>query len=182
MDIEEEGPELDMSAARGFAPQNDFAKTDVKRGDAAAAMASAPQKLQQAYSTPVEHHNPMEPSASTAVWGGEKLILYDATQWVVGTRNVAADTLGIPRDNVHIVSSFVGGGFGCKGFVWPHCILAAIAAKQTGHPVKVALTRQQMFTGVGHRGATEQKISLGADASGKLLAISHENLTHASMV
>jgi xanthine dehydrogenase YagR molybdenum-binding subunit len=110
------------------------------------------------------------------------LTVYDATQWVVGTRNVVADTLGIPRANVHIISSFVGGGFGCKGFVWPHSILAAIAAKQIGRPVKVALTRQQMFTSVGHRGATEQKVALGADVSGKLLAISHENLTHASMV
>ncbi|MEO8131103.1 MAG: xanthine dehydrogenase family protein molybdopterin-binding subunit [Bryobacteraceae bacterium] len=182
VETEEEGPQMEMSPARSFAPKDDFAKTDVKRGDAAAALASAPQQFHQVYTTPVEHHNPMEPSGSTAVWNGSKLTVYDATQWVVGTRNVVADTLGIPRADVHIISSFVGGGFGCKGFVWPHSILAAIAAKQIGRPVKVALSREQMFTSVGHRGATDQKVGLGADASGVLLAIQHENLTEASMV
>ena len=77
---------------------------------------------------------------------------------------------------------FVGGGFGCKGFVWPHSIAAAIAARHVKRPVKLALTRQQMFTSVGHRGATRQTIVLGADASGKLLSIEHENLTDASTV
>jgi xanthine dehydrogenase YagR molybdenum-binding subunit len=116
------------------------------------------------------------------VWEGNKLTLYEATQWVVGARNVVADTLGIRREDVHIVSSFVGGGFGCKGFIWPHSVCAAIAARHVGRPVRVALTRQQMFTSVGHRGATRQKMALGADASGKLLAIEHENLTDASTV
>ncbi len=124
----------------------------------------------------------MEPSASTAVWEGNKLTLYEATQWVAGARNVVADTLGMPREDVHIISRFVGGGFGCKGFIWPHSVCAAIASRHVGRPVKVALTRQQMFTSTGHRGSTRQKMSLGADPSGKLLAIQHENLTDASMV
>lgn len=124
----------------------------------------------------------MEPSASLAVWEGDKLTLYEATQWVAGARNVVADTLGMRREDVHIVSSFVGGGFGCKGLIWPHSVCAAIAARHVGRPVRVALTRQQMFTSTGHRGATRQKIVLGADSSGKLLAIEHENLTHASPV
>jgi xanthine dehydrogenase YagR molybdenum-binding subunit len=182
VDVEEESPTLDIDAGEKFKPGDDFAKTSYKRGDPAEAMQSASHKVNETYTTPVEHHNPMEPSASTAVWEGDKLTLYDATQWVAGTRNVVADTLGISREKVHIISSFVGGGFGCKGFVWPHVICAAIAAKQVGRPVKVALTRQQMFTSVGHRGATQQKMGLGADSSGKLVAIRHENVTHASFV
>lgn len=182
VEVEEEEPSLDLERAERFQPADDFAKTEYQRGNAAAALESAAQRIRQIYTTPVEHHNPMEPSASMAVWNGKKLTLYDATQWVAATRNVVADTFGIPREDVHIVSSFVGGGFGCKGFVWPHSVCAAIAARQLGRPVKVVLTRQEMFTSVGHRGSTRQTIELGADNSGKLTAIHHENLTDASMV
>jgi xanthine dehydrogenase YagR molybdenum-binding subunit len=182
VEVEEEAPVVDMDKGEKFQPPDDFAKTKYARGDVKGALASALHRMTQTYTTPVEHHNPMEPSASLAVWEGNKLTLYEATQWVVGARNVVADTLGMPREDVHIVSSFVGGGFGCKGFIWPHSVCAAIAARHVGRPVRVALTRQQMFTSVGHRGATRQKMTLGADASGKLLAIEHENLTHASPV
>lgn len=182
VEADEEEPVIDMHKGEQFQPPNDFARTNYERGDAAGAMKSAPHQVRQTYSTPVEHHNPMEPSASIAVWEGNKLTLYEATQWVVGARNVVADTLGVERDDVHIISNFVGGGFGCKGFVWPHSVCAAIAARHAGRPVKIALSRQQMFTSVGHRGATRQMFALGADSSGKLLAIQHENLTHASMV
>ena len=182
VEVDEEAPVLEMDRGEKFQPPDDFAKTNYARGDVKAALASAPHRLSHTYTTPVEHHNPMEPSASLAVWEGNKLTLYEATQWVVGTRNVVADTLGMSREDVHIVSSFVGGGFGCKGFIWPHSVYAAIAARHVGRPVRVALTRQQMFTSVGHRGATRQKMTLGADPSGSLLAIEHENLTHASPV
>lgn len=182
VEVDEETPVLEMDKGEKFQPPDDFAKTNYARGDVKAALSSAPHRLTRTYTTPVEHHNPMEPSASLAVWEGNKLTLYEATQWVVGARNVVADTLDMRREDVHIVSSFVGGGFGCKGFVWPHSVCAAIAARHVGRPVRVALTRQQMFTSVGHRGATRQKMSLGADASGKLLAIEHENLTDASTV
>ena len=182
VETEEETPVIAIDGGERFLPADGFGKTTYHRGDAAAAFASAPHQFRQTYSTPVETHNPMEPSASIAVWRGDELTMYEATQWVVGARNVVADTLGIPREKVNVISRFVGGGFGCKGFVWPHSILAAIAARRLGRPVKVALTRQQMFTSVGHRGATRQTFSLGADNSGKLVAIQHENLTHASMV
>jgi xanthine dehydrogenase YagR molybdenum-binding subunit len=182
VEVEEEQPALTIESGERFEPEDDFAKTSYQRGNAPEAWASAPHQFRQTYSTPVEHHNPMEPSASIAVWKRKKLTLYEATQWVAAARNVVADTLGMPREDVHIISRYVGGGFGCKGFVWPHSILAAIAARQVGRPVKVALARRHMFTSVGHRGATQQTISLGADASGKLLAIQHENLTHASPV
>ena len=182
VEVQEEPPVLSLDSGEQFQPPDDFAKSAYQRGDASAAFASAAHQLRETFSTPVEHHNPMEPSATIAVWQGGKLTLYDATQWVAATRNVVADTLGIARDNVHIISRYVGGGFGCKAFVWPHSLLAAIAARQLRRPVKVALARQHMFTSVGHRGATRQTISLGADAAGKLEAIQHENLTHASTV
>ncbi len=180
--VAEERPVLDMNEGEKFQPPDDFASTSYRRGDVAAALVSAPHRLSRTYRTPIEHHNPMEPSATIAVWQGDKLTLYEATQWVVGARNVVADTLGIGRENVKVISRFVGGGFGCKGFVWPHSVSAAIAARQVGRPVKLALTRQQMFTSVGHRGATQQDIAFGAESSGKLLAIEHKSLTHASMV
>src|SRR5258708_4325262 len=182
VEVDEEAPVLEMDRGEKFQPPDDFAKTNYARGDVKAALASAPHRLSHTYTTPVEHHNPMEPSASLAVWEGNKLTLYEATQWVVGTRNVVADTLGMSREDVHIVSSFEGGGCGGKGFIWRHSVYAAIAARHVGRPVRVALTRQQMFSSTGHRGATRQKMALGAHASGSLLAIEHENLTHASPV
>ena len=177
-----EPPVIDVEKGKQFEPADDFARTKYSRGDAAGALKAAPHQVRETYRTPVEHHNPMEPSASLAVWEGDKLTLFESTQWIVGARNVVADTLGIPRDNVHVISNYVGGGFGCKGFVWPHSILAAIAAQKVQRPVKVVLPRQNMFTGVGHRGETMQVLALGADEAGKLLAIEHDNLTQASLV
>ena len=182
VDLEEARPALDLETAERFQPPDDFASTNYQRGDSKTALKTAPYQVSEVYSTPAEHHNPMEPSAATAVWNGSHLTVYDSTQWVVGARNVVADTLGIPRDNVQIVSRFVGGGFGCKGFVWPHTVAAAIAALMVGRPVKLALSRQQMFAVTGHRGATRQQLALGATQEGTLVAIQHENLTDASVV
>jgi hypothetical protein len=122
----------------------------------------------------------MEPSASIAHWDGDELTLYETTQWVVGARNTVAETLRMPEENVHIVSPFIGGGFGCKGFIWPHSVMSAIAAKKVGRPVKLNLTRKQMFSGCGHRSETRQKVSLGASRDGKLSAIKHETLVQTS--
>jgi xanthine dehydrogenase YagR molybdenum-binding subunit len=182
IEVETDQPALEMDQGLKFQPADEFARTNYDRGNTAAALSSAAQVVRQTYSTPVEHHNPMELSASTASWDGKKLTLYEATQWVAGARNVIADTLGLPREDVHVVSRFVGGGFGCKGFVWPHSICAAIASRQAGRPVKLVLSRRQMFTSVGHRGATRQTVGIGAEASGKLVAIDHRNLTEASPV
>src|SRR5258708_11770896 len=104
----------------------------------------------------------MELQACVAEWKGDQPTLYDWTQWIMGTRNGVADFLGIPHENVRVISHFLGGGFGCKGSLWPHSVLAAVAARQTGRPVKLMLTRQQMFTCTGHRGWTIQQIFLGA--------------------
>lgn len=157
-------------------------KLTVKRGDPDAAFNSAAVKHEAEYITPIEHHNPMEPSASIAEWDGDRLTLYETTQWVVGARNTVAETLGMPQENVHIVSPFIGGGFGCKGFIWPHSVLSAIAAKKTGRIVKLNLTRKQMFSACGHRSETRQKIKLGAGADGKFTSISHDTLVQTSVV
>jgi len=151
-------------------------KLAARRGDPDGAYAGAAIKHEATYSTPIEHHNPMEPSASMAAWDGDELTLYETTQWVMGARNTVAETLGIPEERIHIISPFIGGGFGCKGFIWPHSVLSALAAKQVGRPVKLNLTRKQMFSACGHRSETIQKIKLGAGAEGKLTAISHSRV------
>src|SRR5262249_49094773 len=176
---EEEVPVIDTEDALGnlLDPKFAFGPTTVVRGDVAKALANAAHRIDQNYSTPVEHHNPMEPSATVAVWEGDELTLYDATQWVMGARNSVADMLKMPkRRNVHIVSECVGGGFGCKGFIWPHQVLAAVAARKVGRPVKLALSRRNMFAACGHRPATRQHVEIGADAQGRLLGIRHATI------
>ena len=154
--------------------------TDSKRGDLAQGMASASARVTQTYHTPVENHNPMEPHATIAVWEGDKLTAYDATQGVFGDRKVLAKTFGLPVENVRVVSHFLGGGFGCKGSVWSHVPLAAMAARMVGRPVKLVLTRQQMFGPVGYRPRTEQKLQLGAGKDGALTAIGHDSYSQTS--
>ena len=148
---------------------------DSRRGEPEVALSLAAVKVDKLYRTPVENHNPMEPSATVAVWNGDQLTLYDATQWVNGAKNVAATMLGIPPENVRTVSYFLGGGFGCKGFTWPHTVLSAVAARKVGRPVKLELTRQQMFTSVGYRAQTLQRVALGATRDGKLVSMIHTN-------
>lgn len=157
-------------------------KLAAQRGDAVSALQSAAVKHEAEYFTPIEHHNPIEPSASIATWDGDELTLWETTQWVIGARNTVAETLGIAEEKVHIVSPFIGGGFGCKGFVWPHSVLSAIASKKIGRPVKLSLTRKQMFSGCGRRSETRQKVSLGAASTGKLTAIAHDTTVQTSTV
>ena len=157
-------------------------KLTAHRGDAASAFQSAAVKHEAEYFTPTEHHNPMEPAASIAAWNGDELTLWETTQWVMGARNTVAETLGVAEEKVHIVSPFIGGGFGCKGFVWPHSVLSAIASKKAGRPVKLSLTRKQMFSGCGHRSETRQKVRLGATPTGKLTAIEHDAMVQTSTV
>ncbi|HTD35284.1 MAG TPA: xanthine dehydrogenase family protein molybdopterin-binding subunit [Candidatus Elarobacter sp.] len=154
---------------------------DTHKGDAEAALASAAVKVDNTYTTPVEHHNPMEPHATIALWEGDKLTVYDATQGVVGARRKLAAVFGLQPQNVRVVSRFIGGGFGSKGSSWPHVTLAAMAAKMTGRPVKIALTRPQMFGSVGHRPRTVQRVALGAGRDGKLTSVIHQTTAHTSV-
>ena len=152
-----------------------------KRGDVVAAMAAAPIKLTATYSHPVYHHNPIEPGATTAVWDApDRLTVYESTQGVTRTQTALSQMLGLPREQVRVITKFLGGGFGCKGSCWPHTVLTALAAKMVNRPVKLALTRQQMFTSMGHREDQSQTLSLGATNEGKLLALKHEKTSTTS--
>jgi xanthine dehydrogenase YagR molybdenum-binding subunit len=174
---------IEQGLANAYQPSNFFGEElQVQRGNIQEALQNSDVQIQATYTTPIEHNNPLEPSASIAVWNGDNLTIHDSTQWVLGTRQVAAETLGIPSESVHIISPFVGGGFGCKGWTWWHPILAAIAARKVGRPVKLALKRQDMFNSCGFRPATVQEITLGATRDGKLTATRHISNIHTSEV
>src|SRR5205814_9542768 len=115
-------------------------------GDADAAIAAAPVKVEQTYTTADRHHNQMEPHATTAAWDADgTLTLYETTQHIFGTRELLSIVLGIPEEKINVVSQFLGGGFGGKAYVWPHTLLAALAAKVLKRPVRLQLTRAQMY-------------------------------------
>jgi len=180
-----EDPAIDTDAAldTAFLPDEFFGeKLTTMRGDPEGALSRAAVAHEASYTTPIEHHNPLEPSASIAEWNGDELTLYETTQWVAGARNTVAQFLGMPADKIHIVSPFIGGGFGCKGFVWPHSVLSAIAAKEVRRPVKLNLTRKQMFSACGHRSETRQRVRLGAESNGRLVAIDHDAVVQTSTV
>lgn len=158
------------------------AETQVKRGDADTAMQTAAIKTDETYTTPVFSHNAMEPHASIAQWEEDKLTVYDATQSVMGVKALLASMLGIPADKVRVIAHYIGGGFGSKGFTWANPFLAAMAAKQFGRPVKIVLARQQVYSTAGRRTQTSQKIALGADQSGKLIAVKHATISETSFV
>ncbi|MGA8938167.1 MAG: xanthine dehydrogenase family protein molybdopterin-binding subunit [Acidobacteriaceae bacterium] len=151
-----------------------------ERGDSDAAFASAPVKIDATYTTPVETHNPMEMHATTAVWHGQRVTLYECTQGVVNHHNVMAQVLGVPRENLEIISRFIGSGFGGKLFPWPHSALCAVAARQLNRPVKLVVTRKMMFSDVGHRPNTMQRMRLGATPQGKLLSLQQDYRNHTS--
>jgi xanthine dehydrogenase YagR molybdenum-binding subunit len=147
-------------------------------GDARKALATAAVKIEQTYTTSDRHHNQMEPHATTAVWEADgTLTLYDATQHIFGTKALVAVVLGIPPEKINVVSQFVGGGFGGKAYVWPHTLMAAVAAKAIDRPVRIQLTRAQMYSMAGHQPATIQTIALGADRDGKLVGIEHQSIS-----
>lgn len=152
------------------------------RGNASQGMQQAAVTHTATYSTPFEHHNPMEPHASIAAWEGNRLTVYDSTQGVNNVRHALSQILGIPAKNVRVISHFCGGGFGCKGQSWPHTTLAAVAARQVGRPVKLVLTRPQMFYSNGHRGVTLQTVELGATRDGKLTATRHTIINSTSVL
>jgi xanthine dehydrogenase YagR molybdenum-binding subunit len=181
---DEQPPATDMERERGHAqpPKGKVAgkPADSTRGNPDAGLSAAAVKVDEIYRTPTEHHNPMEPHATTAVWEGDKLTVYDATQYTYGVRHAMAATFSIPEENVRVICKFTGGGFGCKGNVWAHVALASAAAREVKRPVRLATTRQQMFANMGHRAETEQRVALGATRDGKLTAIIHEGISHNS--
>ena len=153
-------------------------RADAVRGDFAAAFAAAPHKVDFTFDTPIYHHNPMEPHSTIAQWEGDKLTLYNGSQVVNGVQNAIAGVFELKPDQVHVITPHIGGGFGSKGGAWGNVVLAVMAAKMTNRPVKLALTRQNMFNSVGLRQRNRQHLRLAASADGKLTALAHETTTH----
>ncbi|HEX6457349.1 MAG TPA: xanthine dehydrogenase family protein molybdopterin-binding subunit [Thermoleophilaceae bacterium] len=147
---------------------------ELEKGDVDGALASASASVDVTYRTPAFHNNPMEPHATMALWQGGDLLLYDSNQGAPAHRDAIAKVFDLPTERVRVISPHVGGGFGSKGTPRPQAILAAIAARVVERPVKVAVTRQQMFAVTGYRTPTIQRMRLAADAHGRLTAISHE--------
>ena len=158
-------------------PKLRLGHADYARGDVGAALASAVVRIEAEYTTPPQTNNPLGLFATVAAWDDDTLTLYDANQSTGNVAKSAASVLGLSKDDVRVSSPFVGGAFGAGLRAWPHAWLAAVAARETGRPVKLVLTRQQMFTSVGRRAETVHRVTLGAEQDGRLVAIRHEG-TH----
>ena len=176
----------DISGAEPVLPTQE--KTDqgaglppeTRRGDPEGALASAEVKVDQTYVIPRENHNPIEMHATIAAWDGDRLTLWDKTQWVHNVADEIAAVFGIPADNIRVVSPFVGGAFGSGLRTWPHVTLAALGARMAGRPVKLMLSRREMYYGVGYRPHTVQRVALGASRDGRLAAIVHDGYQETS--
>jgi len=153
-----------------------------KKGDAEAALAAAPVTLDRRFTTPTHHHNAIEPHATTAVWAGDRLTIHDGTQSIDWVRTHLALRFGVPVANVRVLAPFVGGGFGGKGMIWPGTILAALAARATGRPVRLMLTREGVYRTVGGRTPSTQRVALGAGTDGRLTALIHTSVTRTGRV
>ena len=166
--------EFDLANVRdqGVEPKDEL--PDVKHGDFATAFAAAPVQFDQTYTTPDQSHAMMEPHATLAAWKGDQLTLWTSNQMIAWSVGDVAETLGLPKENVRLISPYIGGGFGGKLFIRADAILAALGARMAGRPVKVALARPQIANNTTHRPATIQRIRMGATADGKLTAIAHE--------
>ena len=145
------------------------------RGDAEATLGSAPIHLDLTYNLARNHHNPIEPHATIARWEGGRLTVWDKTQWVGdGTQLELSTVFGLPRGDVRVISPYVGGAFGSALRCWPHVTVAALAARETGRPVKLVMTRRQLYYGTGFRPAYEYRLRLGADRDGRLCGAIHD--------
>jgi xanthine dehydrogenase YagR molybdenum-binding subunit len=153
-----------------------------ERGDPEKAFASAPVNLDQTYITPLETHNPIELQGTTAMWDGSMLTIYEESQAIFNLQGVLAQMFGLPRENVRVITKFVGSGFGSKLWPWTHCALAVAAARQLDKPVKLVLSRKMMFQSAGHRPRTQQRVRLGATIDGKLVSLMHDYVSNLAML
>ncbi len=163
-----EKPSTDLSEAKADKP------TNYERGDAEAELRSAAVRMDLTYSMARNHHNAMELHATIARWNGNRLTVWDKTQWVVGTQTELATVFGLPLPSVRVLSPFVGGGFGSGLRCWPHVVVAAMAARWTRRPVKLVLSRRQQYFNTGFRPAYQYRLRLGSDRQGRLSAAVHD--------
>ncbi|GAB3496882.1 xanthine dehydrogenase family protein molybdopterin-binding subunit [Spirosoma knui] len=156
-------------------------QVDTIRGDYKSGLASATSRLEQTYVTPTQFHNALEPHALVAQWETDgKLTLYNATQGISGCQKRIAGLFGMPKENVRVITQYLGGGFGSKGATWSQVMLAPMAARLVNRPVKLVLKREHMFGMVGSRSATIQKLTFAADGAGKLTASRHDTVSQTS--
>ncbi|PDT82967.1 aldehyde oxidoreductase molybdenum-binding subunit PaoC [Sinorhizobium sp. BJ1] len=175
VDYVEEAGAFDLAAAKDNAVKPKDGEPDSAAGDFDAAFESAPVKFDQTYTTPDQSHAMMEPHASIAAWNGDELTVWTSSQMIDWWRTDLATTIGIDKEKVHIMSPFIGGGFGVKLFLRADAVLAALAAREAKRPVKVALPRPFLMNNTTHRPATIQRIRIGAGRDGKITAIAHES-------
>ncbi|TME60555.1 MAG: xanthine dehydrogenase family protein molybdopterin-binding subunit, partial [Chloroflexi bacterium] len=175
---EEQPHDVELRADRTdlYKPQivNPFYQSDTVSGDVETALAQAPVSLDYVYTTPAEHPNPLEPHTTVAVWNEDSVTLYDSNQGPHPIRDTVATAFKLPPERVRVISKYVGGAFGSKVDAHPHVILAVMAAQVARRPVKLALTRQQMYALAGYRSPTIQRVQLGAERDGQLTAIAHD--------
>jgi xanthine dehydrogenase YagR molybdenum-binding subunit len=168
-------PRVGLDAGKSFLPPAVGVGNPavVEHGDVEGGLAAAAKAIDVTYETPPQYHNPMEPHAIIAAWGGDKLSIDTPSQGLALAQSRIAGLFGIPPGNVHIRSPFLGGGFGCKGLISGPQILGIMAARLVNRPVKLVLRRDQMYGPVGHRAPTRQRLRLGADDAGHLTALEH---------
>jgi xanthine dehydrogenase YagR molybdenum-binding subunit len=154
--------------------QGEIKPDETRRGDPDGALARAEVAVDQTYTIPRENHNPIEMHATIAAWEGDRLTLWDKSQWVPGAADEIAAVFGIKAEDIHVISPFVGGAFGSALRSWPHVTLAALGARVVGRPVKLMLSRRDMYYGTGFRPHTIQRVALGASRGGRLTAIVHD--------
>jgi len=170
-------PQLTNIDAPQVVPREGHNTHDYARGNADDAMRSAAVVSDLSYSIARNNHNPMELPATVAKWDGDRLTVWDKVQGISSAQQAYAQALGVAVDHVRVISPFVGGAFGSAGQTWPHQLLAAFAARQLQRPVKLVLTRKQMYSGIGYRPTSRQRLAIGADASGNITAIIHDGRT-----
>lgn len=166
---------FDLAKAKPSATKPKDKDADTRAGDFAGAYAASPVKLDASYTTPDQSHAMMEPHASIASWDGDKLTVWTSNQMIDWSKGDLAKTLGMPKENVRLISPFIGGGFGGKLFLRSEALLASLGARAAKRPVKVALPRPLMINNTTHRPATIQRIRIGATRDGKITAIGHES-------
>lgn len=175
LDYERQPGSFDLEAARRSGKPLQDTDPDQRVGDFEGAFSQAPVTLDATYHTPDQSHAMMEPHATLAAWEGDQLTVWTSNQMIAWGRTDLATTLGIAKENVRLISPYIGGGFGGKLFIRSDVLLAALGARQAGRPVKVALARPLIANNTTHRPATLQRIRLGATAEGTLTAIGHES-------
>ncbi|WP_171116872.1 MULTISPECIES: xanthine dehydrogenase family protein molybdopterin-binding subunit [unclassified Streptomyces] len=180
VDYEPAEPLLDLHDPRAAVVTNPWG-LDSDRGDIDAGFAAADVVVGGSYTTPDNTNNPLGLMSTVAAWNGDSLTVHDSTQWPHNVRTTLAAVFKVPESNIRVLAPYVGGGFGAGLRVWPHVILTVLAAREVGKPVKLVLTRPEMFTAVGHRPYSVQQIRIGATRTGELTAIEHEGVSPVAM-